>query len=234
MAKRTPMPPRYVGNGLYSIAAAAEIIRIPAGRLRHWVRGYYYGPSSAKKRQIPVVPRFYGGDEEPLSFVELIELLFVSEFQHRGLSMQYIRKAAAIARKQFETQYPFAVKRFSAYGGQIFATVDIEDRPKTATHEIVHGQVIFNSFVQRYFRYRIDIEKDLARRYWPLGRKQRVVIDAERAFGAPIDDPTGVPTEVLVAGVDAGDSPEEVAEWFDVPLKAVHAAMKYERRPLAA
>ncbi len=228
--------PSYLGNGLYSIADAAEILRIPVGRLRHWVRGYYYGPSSAKKRQVAVVPRFYGGDEQPLSFVELIELLFVSQFRLKGLSMQYIRKAAEIARKQFETDYPFAVKRFSAYGGRIFATVDIEEHPKRsiATHEIVHGQVIFNSFVRRYFRYHIDIEKDFAKRYWPLGRTQRVVIDAERAFGAPIDAPTGVPTEALVAAVDAGDSPAEVAEWFDVPSKAVEAAIRYERRPLAA
>jgi len=234
MAKRTPMPPRYVGNGLYSIADAAEIIRIPVGRLGHWVRGYYYGPASAKRRQTPVVPRFYDGDEQPLSFVELIELLFVSKFRLKGLSMQYIRRAAAIAREQFETPYPFAVKRFSAHGREIFETVDIEGQSKTVTHEIVHGQVVFNSFVRRYFRLHIDVERDFAKRYWPLGKNQRVVIDAERAFGAPIDDLTGVPTEALVAGVDAGDSPEEVAQWFDVPLKAVQAAMKYERRPIAA
>lgn len=69
-----------------------------------------YGSALAQKQQDPVVPRFYGGGEDqPLSFVELIELLFVSKFRLKGLSMQYIRKAAAIARTQFETPYPFAV-----------------------------------------------------------------------------------------------------------------------------
>lgn len=234
MAKCAPMTPSYLGNGLYSIADAADIIRIPADRLRHWVRGYYYGPALAKKQQVPVVPRFYGGTSEPLAFVELIELLFVAEFRHSNLTMQYIRKAAAMARRQFGTHYPFAVKRFSTDGREIFATIDFEGHPKTVTHEIVHGQVVFDNIVRRYFKYHLDIEGDFAKRYWPLGRRGRVVVDAGRAFGAPIDAETGVPTEVLMDGVDAGDSPEEVAKWFDVPLKAVQAAVKYEHRPIAA
>lgn len=226
--------PSYLGNGLYSISDAARIIRVPAGRLRHWVQGYYYGPALARRRQGSVVPRFYGRDEEPLAFVELIELLFVAEFQQAGLSMQYIRKAAAKAREQFDASYPFAIRRFSTDGRQIFATVDIEERPKSATHEIVNGQVVFNSIVRRYFKYHLDVEDDIAKRYWPLGRRKRVVIDSERAFGTPIDALTGVPTEALFSAVEAGDSEEDVAEWFDVPVEAIRTALKYERRPVAA
>jgi uncharacterized protein (DUF433 family) len=224
----------YLGHGLYSISDAAQIIRVPAGRLRHWVRGYYYGPALARKRQVSVVPRFYGGDEEPLAFVELIELLFVAEFQQAGLSMQYIRRAAARARQEFDTLYPFAVRRFATDGREIFTTVAIQEQPKTATYEIVHGQSVFSSIIRRYFRYHLDIEKEFANRYWPLGRKQRVVLDAARAFGAPIDEPTGVPTEALVAALEAGDSEEDVAAWFEVPLQAVRTALKYERRPVAS
>jgi len=226
--------PSYLGNGLYNIADAAAILRVPVGRLRNWVYGYYYGPALTKRQQVPVVPRFYRDENAPLSFVELIELLFVAGFRRSGLSMQYIRKAANKAREQFEALYPFAAKRFSTDGRQIFATVDIEERARTATHEILHGQVIFDKIVRPYFKHHIDLEQDFAKRYWPLGRRQRVVIDAERAFGAPIDAETGVPTEALAASVDAGDSPEDVAEWFNVPLKAVRAALKYQHLPLAA
>lgn len=233
MTKRMTSP-SYLGNGLYSISDAARIIRVPAGRLRHWVRGYYYGPAEARKRQFSVVPRFYGDEKAPLAFVELIELLFVSEFHRKGLSMQYIRKAAARAREQFNAAYPFAVKQFSTDGRRIFTTIDIEEHPKRVTHEIVHGQVVFDSIVRRYFKYHLDIEDDVTKRYWPLGRRQRIVIDAERSFGAPIDAKTGVPTEVLSAAVKAGDSKEEVAEWFDVPIEAIRAALRYERRPVAA
>ncbi len=234
MARRMTKP-SYIGNGLYSISDAASIIRVPQNRLQHWVRGYYYGRQQAKRWQVPVVPRFYGEGDQPLALVELIELLFVSEFRHAKLSMQYIRKAAERARAQFDTPYPFAFKRFETDGRQIFATVDIEEQPRTATHEIVHGQVVFEKVVRPFFKHRLDFEKsELARRYWPLGRDKRIVLDAERAFGAPIDAPTGVPTRALFAAVRAGDSEEDVAEWFRVPLEAVRAAKAYELRPVAA
>lgn len=227
--------PSYLGNGLYSISDAAHIIRVPQNRLRHWVQGYYYGPKRARKRQVPVVPRFYGEGDKPLALVELVELLFVSEFQQAKLSMQYIRKAAERARTEWDTPYPFAVKRFETDGYKIFATVDIEEQPKTATHEIVDGQVVFDNVVRPFFKQRLDFEKsELARRYWPLGRDNRIVLDAERAFGAPIDAPTGVPTRALFAAVQAGDSEEEVGEWFRVPTEAVRAALAYELRPIAA
>jgi uncharacterized protein (DUF433 family)/DNA-binding transcriptional MerR regulator len=228
------MTSRYLGNGLYSIPDAADIIRVPANRLRHWVRGYYYGPAPARKHQVSVVPRFYGGTEEPLAFVELVELLFVARFRQAGLSMQYIRKAASKAREQFRADYPFAVRRFSSDGRRIFTTIDTEGRPKRVTHEIVYGQVVFDSIVRPYFKHNLDIEDDIVRRYWPLGRGKRIVVDAERAFGAPIDAPTGVPTHALSAAVKAGDSEGDVAEWFHVPIAAVRAALRYERRPVAA
>ena len=218
---------------MYSISDAARVISVPPNRLRHWVQGYYYESAEARKRQVSVVPRFYG-DDEPLAFVELIELLFVSEFQRIGLSMQYIRKAAARARQEFNTPYPFAVKRFATDGRKIFTTVAIQEQPRTATYEIVHGQGVFNSIVRRYFKYHLDIEREFANRYWPLGRRQRVVLDASRAFGAPIDEPTGVPTEALVAALEAGDSEEDVAAWFEVPIQAIRTSLKYERRPVAA
>jgi uncharacterized protein (DUF433 family) len=225
----------YIGNGLYSISDAARIIRVPQSRLRHWVRGYYYGPIRERKRQVPVVLRFYGEEEEPLALVELIELLFVAQFRHANLSMKYIRKAAERARAQFETPYPFAFRRFETDGRQIFATVDIEEQPKSATHEIVHGQVVFEKIVRPFFKYRLDFEEsDLARRYWPMGRDHRVVLDGGRSFGAPIDAPTGVPTRVLYEAVKAGDSEQEVAEWFRVPRESVQAALAYELRPVAA
>lgn len=43
-----------------------------------------------------------------------------------------------------------------------------------------------------------------------------------------------MPTHVLAGPVAAGDSPELVAKWFEVPLIEVHAAVEFERSLLAA
>ena len=59
----------------------------------------------------------------------------------------------------------------------------------------------------------------------------RVVVDPNRRFGQPIDDQTGVPTEVLANALkaEAGDA-ARVARWWDVPVEAVEQAAEFEAR----
>ncbi|MFQ5809752.1 MAG: hypothetical protein ACE5JM_09060, partial [Armatimonadota bacterium] len=65
-------------------------------------------------------------------------------------------------------------------------------------------------------------------RYWPLGRKKRVVLDLQRAFGKPIDAETGVPTFVLYQASQSGEPRDRIAAWYNVPLAAVSRAVEYE------
>ena len=67
-----------------------------------------------------------------------------------------------------------------------------------------------------------------------MGRERGVVLDPRRSYGKPIDVDSGVPTDVLFQMVDAGESPESVAQWYRVEVRAVEAAVDFERRLLAA
>jgi uncharacterized protein (DUF433 family) len=169
-----------------------------------------------------------------MTFLELVELLFVRLFREQGVSMQTIRAAAAVAASRFKTPYPFAVKRFDTDGKRIFATLITEPVDREIIEELPKGQLVFEEFVRPLFR-RIDYRgKAEALRYWPLGHEGRVVIDPAREFGKPIDAETGVPTYALFRSVAAGDSRETVANWYRVPVQAVESAVKYERLLRAA
>lgn len=223
--------PRYLGVGLYSVPEAARIVGVNPRRLRRWISEYPYIARGVEYFHTPVIIREFESGDAPLTFLELVEVLFIKLFLSHGVSMRTIRSAAEAAAKLFETSHPFAVKRFDTDGRVIFATLQQEGYLDFRfLEELGKGQIVFDSLVRPFFRkldYRGYAE---ALRYWPLYPEGRVVLDPERAFGKPIDFETGVPTRALYDAVRAGEGQDvkTVAEWFSVPISVVEAAVKYE------
>lgn len=212
----------YVGRGLYSIADAAKLVGDHYNKVRRWL-----DPSEG------VVQRGFAAEERVISFAELMELHFIKMFRDEGVSLQAIRKAAKTASKQFGTEYPFAVKRFDTDGRTIFATLVKETGKagdKVLVEDLKRGQYVFAHIVRPFFR-KLDYSTtaDISH-YWPQGKRGRVVLDPQRQFGRPIDSETGIPTKALYQAFLAnGQSIGKVADWFDVPDKAVRAAVKFEQ-----
>jgi len=210
------------GSGLYSIRQAAKLLRLRPSVLKYWIgqRGELH----------PVVlPEFT--DDSILSFAQLMELHFVKMFRDEGVSFQYIRKAAKNASQQFKAQYPFTVKRFDTDGRSIFATMKSKETDKTIVQDLEKGQLVFQTIIRPFFKKLDYSRSNEVERFWPLKQKGRVVLDPQRRFGQPIDSETGVPTRALIDAVTAGDGQDAktVAKWFDVPLEAVKAAIRFEK-----
>jgi uncharacterized protein (DUF433 family) len=225
-----------VGVGLYSIPDAARIIGLKPAILRRWVSEYTYTSHGVTYRHRPVVSPRRSGTKGVLTFLELIELLFVKQFRAEGVPMQVIRKAAQAAARKFDTPYPFAVRRFDTDGRSIFETLKAQPDGEAIVEDLARGQYVFDLVVRPFFRKLDYSDAGIALKFWPLDREGRVVLDPEREFGAPIDEETGVPTRALFDAVRAGggQSSETVAAWFEVPLPAVEAAVRYESMLAAA
>ncbi len=172
--------------------------------------------------------RVFDSEERIVTFLELMELHFISMFRSENVSLQTIRKAALAASNRFKTDYPFAVRRFDTDGRTIFATLIEHETDAVLVEDLKRGQYVFNEIVRPFFR-KLDYRgtNDVIR-YWPLEHNGRVVLDPQRQFGRPIDAKTGVPTRSLYEAVKAGEEAVVVAEWFGVPLQAVTLAVKFE------
>ncbi|MBC8352587.1 MAG: DUF433 domain-containing protein [Planctomycetes bacterium] len=181
-----------------------------------------------------IVRRRFDASEDTVSFLELMELLFIRQFRHEEVSLQTIRTAAVVASRKFKTDYPFAVKKFDTDGKTIFGTLvkQVKDGEQEVIEDLQHGQYVFKQIVKPFFR-KLEYGEQEALRYWPLFKKGRVVLDPERQFGQPIDAVTGVPTQALSDAVCAGDGQDvaAVAKWFDVPPRAVEQAILFEQSP---
>lgn len=209
-----------IGIGLYSIPVASRLVGVHHAKVRRWI-----------DHDIGIITRTLPVEERTLSFLELMELYFVKMFRDQNVSLQTIRKAARAAAKRFKTDYPFAVQRFDTDGKTVFATLIDKETDATVVEDLKASQYVFNKVMRPFFRkleYRQSGMGD-ALRYWPLGQDKRIVLDPARQFGKPIDSETSVPTQALYAAYNAnGGNLAEVADWFDVPTKAVERAVQFE------
>ena len=210
----------YLGTGLYSFPEAARLLKIRTGRLRRWVRG----PDS-------FLPQGLTPEEDTLTFSDLMEIHFVTMYLREGVKLRVIKKAAAAAVEKYETAYPFSVKRFDTDGNAIFATLISDKTNRRHIEELGRGQFVFEKIVRPFFHKLEYNQADQLVRFWPTGKRGRIILDPARKFGKPIDAETGIPTHAIFNALQAGggQSPGDVARWLGISKAAVLAAAKFER-----
>ncbi len=218
----------HLGRGIYTLPQAARLLRVPTPVLHYWI-----GERKDKDVASIIVRQF--ATERILTFAELMELHFVKLFRDEDVSFQAIRKAAKRASDKYHSDYPFTFKRFDTDGRSIFATCKNEETNKELVEELDHGQLVFKQIIRPFFKRLDYLSTNDVGRFWPLrtssNNSGRIVLDPERRYGQPLDADTGVPTEAIRQAVTAGDGQDAktVARWFDIPLEAVKAAMKFEK-----
>lgn len=233
-----------VGVGIYTMAEAARLVGSPSRQVRRWALGYPF-PSRGKTRLSPPVilsKPLQLEKQYAITFRQLIELRFVRLFRQHGVSMPVIRAAARNAAQQLQTATPFGMRRFYTDGRAIFASMkaaDVrfdEDQEKVTEADVLQqldkAQIVMGDIARVFFKD-VEYDQDFARHWWLLGSaEQRAILDPHRGFGQPLDAPSGVPLSSLYAPVQSGESVEAIADWFDVPMTAVDAAIAfYERYP---
>lgn len=231
------------GIGIYARADAARLLGLTPARLRRWVGGYTYwlrdaSDAKAKRRQPPVVKTDLPVIDNAiaLSFLELMELRVVKAIVDGGISLQHVRRAAAIACTHFCTDHPFASRRVFTDGRAIFSAVsDQESSPDVVRwqqgeiEQIIAGG-IFEQFLQEI---EFDSATSLAFRWWPLGRTKPIVLDPRLSFGAPVVAGTAVRTSI-VARMAKHASVQEAAIAFELQLQQAEAAVSFERELASA
>lgn len=182
--------------GFYSPADAARLIGIAsAAKLRGWLNGW---PNSSSG---PIVARDFIG-ERTVSFLDLMELRFIEAFRRQGVSMPTLRKAAARARTDWDTQHPFALSkaRYITDRRKIFAQVAEQEKDR-ATWDMASGQHEMWDVIEATIAKGVEFDpkSDLAQRWTPHPDEfPSVLLDPKVAFGKPALSDTGVPTAAVI------------------------------------
>jgi uncharacterized protein (DUF433 family) len=216
-----------IGIGLYTPTEAARLIRVPIRTLQRWLKGHKIG----EREYDPLWP-LHGELEDRsiyLSFLDLVQARVAIAFIKAGLSSPKVRKAIKLGRTILSTDYPFASARFRTDGQTVVLQVLIPGEDDKLLDLFKDGQYLMRNIVEPSLKG-LEFDKDLAIRWWPAGKEDRVVLDPRRQFGQPIDAETGVPTSILAAAVEAEGSVEKAARAYQVPAAAVRRAMRFEQK----
>ncbi len=168
------------------------------------------------------------------SFVNFIELWFITFFRSEGVSFQVIRKAAEEATRLLGP-HPFAVEGFSTDGASIFADLhargtSIPGVPaEIVMEELNRGQIVMRDLVKPYLR-EITGGTDFASMFWPRGPEEGIVMDPTRCFGQPIIAADTIPTRALYRRYRAGDDMKLLADRYETSVEAVRTAVEFEQR----
>lgn len=214
-----------LGRGVYTVPEAARLLKVPSARLRSWVYGNGSDPV--------LIPELAAEDgQDALSFINLIEVLFLVELRGQGVSLQSIRSMLDTARRVLSTDHPFAVRRFHTDGKAIW----METAETTGDRRLVDltdGNGAMLQVLERSFRKSVSFDgtEGTASLWRPSADQPRVVLDPQRRFGRPIDNETGVPTEILADALRAeGGNVARVVALWEVPAEAVEQAAEFELR----
>jgi uncharacterized protein (DUF433 family) len=223
-----------LGSGIYTPAEAAALLRQRPRTVRRWAFGYARERALGRVAHPPLIatrlPELEGS--RALTFVELVELLYVRAFNEAGVSWPAIRSASRTASRLFHSDHPFALRRFYVDPAGVYAAIGEEDGSESLVHLAGHGQHSMTQLVRPYLAQLEFDACDVASRWWPLGKSGGVVIDPHRSFGAPVVEEAGIRTRVLsdAAEAERGErSVERVAWMYEVEPRHVDAALGFER-----
>lgn len=207
------------GIGLYTPAEAERLLNVPSRKISRWLRGHKIkGKGSYEPLWTPEVDLEDG--KIFLGFRDLMEVRVAAAFIGCGLSARRVRAAIEEARRITGQDHPLATNRFRTDGREIFLHVietDDDGEQRERLLKLFKRQYEFKGIIEPILKT-VDFDQDgTPSAWWPAGRRSQIVVDPERAFGAPIDSASSVPTSVLAnaareMGIHAAARAYEVGE----------------------
>ncbi|MBI1759409.1 MAG: DUF433 domain-containing protein [Actinobacteria bacterium] len=205
---------------------------LPAGTAKRWIDGYARGTGFYP----PVIRDEHTGDDL-VTWGEFVETRLLAGYRAKGISLQRLRPAVQLLRREFGSPYPLATARpyLDVEGRELVMRVQDEADLEQPLRLVVvrSGQLVL-----------ADPAQDFADRAVFEGRGRAVTalraekdtpdvrIDPLRQTGQPVV--RSVPTAVLAEGFRAGESVEVLAQLYDLSDDQVMQAIRYEMRTAQA
>ncbi len=207
---------------MYSYAEAAHLAHVSSSTVRNWLLGYVSGDRSVK-------PLFTSKSEQGpmVSFLHLIEIVVAAQFRKtERVKFESVRAAYVNAKNQSGLEYPFAHLRLEAIGGHIIKRMHDEKPEENIQTLDSPSQWTLPSLILDTVK-QIDYERDLAARWYPVGKEHHIVVDPRISAGLPTIPGRGVTIQAIRKRFKAGHRIEFIAQDLELTSDIVEAAIRY-------
>ena len=214
-------------KGIYTVPMAGRLLGEAPATIDRWAFGYRRRGRSYASAINTEVAALEG--TRVVTFLELVELMFVKALLESGLSWPNVREASRVAARLLSNEpHPFATKRWFADAAAIYLRLGQEHDEGLLIEVAGHAQVAMEPVLKPYLT-QLDFDvRGLAQRWYPMGFNTPVVVDPRRSFGTPVGARSGVPTETIADLHRAGDSVSTIAAWYRMDESEVEAALEFE------
>ena len=173
----------------------------------------------------------YEGHRRYMSFGAVVTSRAVSLLLSFGVSLDRIGIAHDYLKEETGLEYPFAWRRFwmesPTASRHVYTRLNQLIVAASATGQLTFTDLLHGE-VTRGWSMGFDGSVDELATSWSPA--SGVVIDPLVQSGVPCVEGTRTPTSSLYGCVEAGDSVEDVAEWFNLSETQVKAAVDWESR----
>jgi len=210
---------------LYTIGEAARLLDVAPWKLRRWLDGFSIGG----KTYAPVI-RLEPTGSDAVTWAEFVEAGFLREYRAKNVSLQHLRSITELIRKETGVPYPLAQFKPLTASRELVFGLDFADLRDPATPLAVRRgqtwQLLWGRAVDLFIS-KVDFDADgFAERIRPLGKESPVALDPLLVFGIP--QVRGIRTETIAEAYLSGETHDQIAESYDIPVDYVHAALRWE------
>lgn len=221
---------QFIGRGVYTLADAHRLTGIPWRSIARWTKGYTFDYRGQKRNSPPVIAmeQKVADGQLILDFLDLVEVRFLNAFREHGVGWKAIRIAAQRAKELLQRTHPFSTKKFKTDGRTILADF-VEETGDKVLLDLVKNQYAFSRVIAPYLYGGLEFnEYQEPARWYPLEKKNTIVIDPTRSFGAPIIANAAIPTRIIYQSYKASPFHDLIANWFEIDTQSVRDAVEYE------
>lgn len=211
----------------YSFSEADYLAGVSRGTAKRWLKGYAYDTPTRRVHQPPV--NFISSEYEGVSFLDLLEIVVIGRFRAHGFSLPQVRHIVTNCRSLLGIERPLTSLTFKVSGREVF----VQTGQQLLEVGKRRGEQAWEKIL-RPFLEELDYGETFARRWWPLGKGEPIVVDPAFGFGQPVIADTGVRVEIIAELFAAGESIDEIAEDFGIARKQVEAALRFDQQRRAA
>ncbi|MBK9097540.1 MAG: DUF433 domain-containing protein [bacterium] len=212
-----------LGSGIYTIPDISRLLRINRRKVNRYISEYW---DERLGRKLFSDTYSWSTDKrnKAVNFYVLIELFTFFQLQEKGVNTKTILKARSSISKELGVEYPFASSQLLTDGKRIWYEFkdDLVSADGSSQTNFVR---IIKSFAEKIeFR-----EDDLAKRFWPAGKENSIIVDPHHQFGQPIIRGTNVNAEALFSMYRSGEPIEAIGILYDLSQKEVNDAIEFYR-----
>ena len=229
------VPGSILDQPLYTFADVDRILGLSPGTAKRWINGYesarWVTDYELTRTKYDPVVREKPIDSAWTTWGEFVEVYYLSRFRRSGIPLQKLRKTLMAIRDRLEMHYLFANDKVLYADPDLLEVIGELQRVEGVPLLVVQrtGQIRFELDPEARMRLeRITYDASgVARSLKPRVDLNHVIVSADRFFGKPKLEDTGISPEAVARLVWSGTPVETVSELYQIEPALIDEAGRF-------